>query len=208
MTTDVCAGGGRRLPGGGILIFLTGRREIDWMVRKLSEDLNVKRRRGRNPATAAKARHNNQSLKRESAAPAPSGAVASGSGLSVASVAGKEEAMDGFRFGDDDAADSGNEQALHSHAPVDATSATTSQDPDVAGDDDGGEESEEHDQIGEEKENLHDDELEDASDDEQGEVDDVDEVRSITRVSLSMTLLDGLIGTHCWMAVLDGLVLT
>jgi ATP-dependent RNA helicase DHX37/DHR1 len=39
----------RKLPGGGILIFLTGRREIDWMCRNLREELDHRRRRKDKP---------------------------------------------------------------------------------------------------------------------------------------------------------------
>jgi len=35
----------KRLPGGGILIFLTGRREIDWMCRQLKQELQYGKRK-------------------------------------------------------------------------------------------------------------------------------------------------------------------
>ena len=39
----------RKLPGGGILIFLTGRREIDWMCRNLRLELAQHKDRKRRP---------------------------------------------------------------------------------------------------------------------------------------------------------------
>ena len=39
----------RKLPGGGILIFLTGRREIDWMCRNLREELAQHKNRSQKP---------------------------------------------------------------------------------------------------------------------------------------------------------------
>ena len=100
----------RKLPGGGILIFLTGRREIDWMCRNLREEL------GKTKKQKAKARPQlrdgafttagpNGVDKAPAAPKTPAGAVAAGEEgqEGVDAESGHKEA---FLFGQDDGAES------------------------------------------------------------------------------------------------------
>ena len=101
----------RKLPGGGILIFLTGRREIDWMCRNLREELDHRKQRSKQKkrsvpavrdgpmaagATPAAAQHEGGSL----------GAANRGNNPALESNEGESPNKEAFLFGQDDGADS------------------------------------------------------------------------------------------------------
>ena len=164
----------RKLPGGGILIFLTGRREIDWMCRNLREDLGKTKKQKSKPRPQA--RDGAFSV----AGPA-AGDKLQAKAADAEVDGGNKEA---FLFGQDDGADSDVEG-------VEQEESAGWDDEDGLEGEESAADAEEEGEEEEEEEDLPDEDYDLSESEEEGEGKDSDEEEDEEEKSKRTVLLDG-----------------
>eukprot|EP00277_Geminigera_cryophila_P032692 CAMPEP_0173124784 /NCGR_PEP_ID=MMETSP1102-20130122/55925_1 /TAXON_ID=49646 /ORGANISM="Geminigera sp., Strain Caron Lab Isolate" /LENGTH=1042 /DNA_ID=CAMNT_0014033323 /DNA_START=324 /DNA_END=3453 /DNA_ORIENTATION=+ len=172
----------RKLPGGGILIFLTGRREIDWMCRNLREELAQHKNRSQKPKARPQLRDGAFTAAGPNAGEKRKIKDETATGLEGEEKTEESGHKEAFLFGQDDGADSDVDDADAAEDGADYDDDDEAEEKALRADDD----------ESSEDEDLLDDEYDLSESEEEGAEHDSDEESEDEEAKSKRTvLLDG-----------------